>query len=79
MKENKGSFFPDLNLRGLQPPPDDVATAKTMDLFPQQSGSVMKDHLPNKPDSSVHKSESEASSQMTIFYNGQVIVFNDFP
>lgn len=83
LKENKGSFFPDLNLnlnlRGLDAPTDGVATAKTMDLFPQQSGSGTKDHLPNKPDFSVQKSESGASSQMTIFYNGQVIVFNDFP
>jgi len=47
----------------------------SMDLFPQQSGfgcGVSKD------DSSVSKAEPE-TAQMTIFYAGRVIVFNDLP
>lgn len=47
----------------------------SMDLFPQQSGfgcGVSKD------DSSVSKAEPE-TAQMTIFYAGRLIVFNDLP
>ena len=78
LKEKKGSFaLGDINIGNNHA--EGMATTKTMDLFPQQSGSVIKDQLPNNFHSSVHKSEPEASSQMTIFYGGQVIVFNDFP
>uniref|UniRef100_A0A5B7ALI5 Protein TIFY n=2 Tax=Davidia involucrata TaxID=16924 RepID=A0A5B7ALI5_DAVIN len=54
---------------------------KSMNLFPQQTGfasTVPKEEVPKKADSSVIKSEPE-TAQMTIFYAGQVIVFNDFP
>ncbi|KAA8523349.1 hypothetical protein F0562_009772 [Nyssa sinensis] len=54
---------------------------KSMNLFPQQAGfasAVSKEEVPKKADSSVNKSEPE-TAQMTIFYAGQVIVFNDFP
>nr|AQA29554.1 jasmonate-zim-domain protein 1 [Camellia sinensis var. sinensis]QEG58832.1 jasmonate ZIM-domain 5 [Camellia sinensis] len=54
----------------------------SMDLFPQQSGfgsNISVEESLNKVDSSaINKSEPE-TAQMTIFYAGQVIVFNDFP
>ncbi|XAR51095.1 hypothetical protein NMG60_11005630 [Bertholletia excelsa] len=50
----------------------------SMDLFPQHSGFASKEEVDMKADSSVNKPEPE-TAQMTIFYNGQVIVFNDFP
>ena len=75
MKDNKGSStFADLNL-GRAIINDTNDTTKTMDLFPQQS--VFKEQH-NSNASSVNKSEPEAS-QMTIFYAGKVIVFDDFP
>ncbi|CAK9159229.1 unnamed protein product [Ilex paraguariensis] len=57
-------------------------TNPTMNLFPQHAGfgsTVSKEELPKKADFSVDKSEAETAAQMTIFYGGQVIVFNDFP
>ncbi|XP_057505989.1 protein TIFY 10b-like [Actinidia eriantha] len=53
----------------------------SMELFPQHSGfgsTAAKEEVTNKVDSSANKSEPE-TAQMTIFYAGQVIVFNDFP
>lgn len=57
---------------------------KSMNLFPQQAGfgsSVSKDDAPKIVNSSVKKSGNvePQTAQMTIFYGGQVIVFNDFP
>ncbi|KAI8565325.1 hypothetical protein RHMOL_Rhmol03G0250300 [Rhododendron molle] len=49
----------------------------SMELFPQNSG-LVKEEISNKVDSSGNKSEPR-TAQMTIFYGGQVIVFNDFP
>lgn len=54
-----------------------------MDLFPQQSGfgsDFSKEDLPKKVDSISSATKTDpATAQMTIFYGGQVIVFNDFP
>ena len=58
-----------------------------MDLFPQQAGfssPVAKDDGLRRVDSSVTSMNKFAAvepqtAQMTIFYGGQVIVFNDFP
>ncbi|XP_068309653.1 protein TIFY 10A-like [Pyrus communis] len=59
---------------------------KSMDLFPQQAGfgpsaPTPREEVPKMADSSVKKSASgePQKAQMTIFYGGQVIVFNDFP
>lgn len=63
---------------------------RSMDLFPQQAGfapSVPKEEIQNKIDSSVNNpvtvtataTPEPQTAQMTIFYAGQVIVFNDFP
>lgn len=59
---------------------------KSMDLFPQQAGfgsSVSKESVPKMADYSINKLSTTAKepekAQMTIFYGGQVIVFNDFP
>ncbi|XP_048227608.1 protein TIFY 10A isoform X2 [Ricinus communis] len=63
-----------------------VTNCRSMDLFPQQSGFVTttpepKEDMQKRADSSVHKPASPESqnAQLTIFYAGQVIVFNDFP
>ena len=60
---------------------------RSMDLFPQQAGfssPVDKDDGLKMVDSSVTSMNKFAAvepqtAQMTIFYGGQVIVFNDFP
>ncbi|XWS70102.1 hypothetical protein CRYUN_Cryun03dG0020400 [Craigia yunnanensis] len=60
---------------------------RSMDLFPQQAGfssSVAKDDGLKRVDSSVTSMNKftavePQTAQMTIFYGGQVIVFNDFP
>ncbi|XVF48860.1 hypothetical protein PTKIN_Ptkin03bG0222300 [Pterospermum kingtungense] len=62
---------------------------RSMDLFPQHSGfvsPVAKDDGLKRVDSGVTGMNSFAqppqepqTAQMTIFYGGQVIVFNDFP
>ncbi|GMH03578.1 hypothetical protein Nepgr_005417 [Nepenthes gracilis] len=57
---------------------------KSMNLFDQRAGFDSlhdKEELPLKAGFSVNKAASAESraAQMTIFYAGQVIVFNDFP
>ncbi|KAK8568621.1 hypothetical protein V6N13_106524 [Hibiscus sabdariffa] len=60
---------------------------KSMDLFPQQAGfslPVPADVALKRVDSVVNSSNNCAATEprnapMTIFYGGQVIVFNDFP
>ncbi|KAK1550574.1 hypothetical protein Q3G72_021291 [Acer saccharum] len=58
---------------------------ESMNLFPQQAGFAFKKDTPTMVfDSSLNKPvsaqvEPQQAAQMTIFYNGQVIVFNDFP
>nr|QHW08423.1 jasmonate zim-domain protein [Eriobotrya japonica] len=59
---------------------------KSMDFFPQQAGfgpsaPTPREEVPKMTDSSVKKSApgEPQKAQMTIFYDGQVIVFNDFP
>lgn len=53
----------------------------SMGLFPQQSGFAPMEDVQNKLDSSVRKpaTAEPPTAQMTIFYAGRVIVFNDFP
>ncbi|CAB4318485.1 unnamed protein product [Prunus armeniaca] len=76
------NFFPFMeNSRNLPATPGDF---KSMDLFPQQAGfgsSVPREDVPKMADSSVKKSApgEPQKAQMTIFYGGQVIVFDDFP
>ncbi|KAK6248809.1 hypothetical protein QUC31_020374 [Theobroma cacao] len=60
---------------------------RSMDLFPQQAGfssPASKDDGLKRVDSSVNSMNKSTAgepqtAQMTIFYGGQVIVFNDFP
>lgn len=56
---------------------------KSMDLFPQQAGagfsSPKEEDGLKIADSRDAKVEQPKAAQMTIFYAGQVIVFNDFP
>ncbi|XWS17518.1 hypothetical protein CRYUN_Cryun33cG0074500 [Craigia yunnanensis] len=60
---------------------------RSMDLFPQQAGfstPASKDDGLKRVDSSVTSLNKSAAvepqaAQMTIFYGGQVMVFNDFP
>ncbi|KAK3040336.1 hypothetical protein RJ639_026741 [Escallonia herrerae] len=50
-------------------------------FFPQQAGfgtQVSTKEVPKSADLNANKSQPE-NAQMTIFYGGQVIVFNDFP
>ncbi|OMO67147.1 Tify [Corchorus capsularis] len=80
------NFFPvnDVCGRNIAAPPRNL---KSMDLFPQQAGfssPASKDDGLKRVDSCVSSLNKSAavepqSAQMTIFYNGQVIVFNDFP
>lgn len=52
---------------------------KPVSLFPNFGSNFTKEEATKKIDtSSVAKAEAE-KSQMTIFYGGQVLVFNDFP
>ncbi|KAA0055758.1 protein TIFY 10a [Cucumis melo var. makuwa] len=54
-----------------------MADRKSLDLFPQEAGFGNS----NDVDSRVYKSATAGpqTSQMTIFYAGQVFVFNNFP
>ncbi|GLT62858.1 hypothetical protein SLA2020_354610 [Shorea laevis] len=55
---------------------------KSMDLFPQQAGyefPLAKDGGLKVAGPGSAKLEQPQTAQMTIFYAGQVIVFNDFP
>ncbi|KAE8665282.1 Pectin lyase-like superfamily protein isoform 1 [Hibiscus syriacus] len=57
---------------------------RSIDLFPNQAGFPSPDDGPKRVDSSVASMNNPAvtepqTAQMTIFYGGQVIVFNDFP
>lgn len=57
------------------------ANNKPVNLFPQVAGfygTVVKEEPENKAATCVAKSEPD-TAQMTIFYGGQVLVFNDFP
>ncbi|XP_019194563.1 PREDICTED: protein TIFY 10B-like isoform X2 [Ipomoea nil] len=89
--KEKGSFG-DLSLGISRNLEGSGTAAQTMNLLPmieksgQNSGPKPGNLFPNftkeeatkKTDSSVAKAETE-KSQMTIFYGGQVLVFNDFP
>lgn len=70
---------PTVNLFPVNDKSDDVCgrnggnpkNLTSMDLFPQQAGLASRDDSPNKLE--------PQTAPMTIFYGGQVIVFNDFP
>ncbi|XP_038878636.1 protein TIFY 10a [Benincasa hispida] len=75
-------FSPNLRLRTGSVPeffhsPEKMANRKSLDLFPQEAGFGNS----NDVDSRVYKSATAAplTSQMTIFYAGQVFVFDNFP
>lgn len=78
------NFFPFMeNSRNM---PTAATDFKSMDLFPQQAGfgpsaPTPREEVPKMADSSVKKSApgEPQKAQMTIFYGGQVIVYNDFP
>lgn len=61
------------------------SAATTMDLFPQQSGFAPKSADVREKSATINNSQQQQEEedgrggQMTIFYNGQVIVLNDFP
>ncbi|KAK9948124.1 hypothetical protein M0R45_003712 [Rubus argutus] len=70
------NFFPFMEKsRNITTPRD----FKSMDLFPQQAG--FGPEVPKMTDSSVNKAApgEPQKAQMTIFYGGQVVVFDDFP
>nr|AEC12208.1 JAZ1 [Maesa lanceolata] len=74
-KSGESSGFP---TRNASPMTRDLMS---MDLFPQHSGfgsNLSKEEIPKMVDFSVNKPEPE-TAQMTIFYDGKVCVFNDFP
>ncbi|KAM5547167.1 protein TIFY 10A [Rosa sericea] len=75
-KTQQMNFFPVMEKPRNVPAPRDF---KSMDLFPQQAG--FGPSLPKMTDSSVKKTVpgEPQKAQMTIFYGGQVIVFDDFP
>ncbi|XP_039057819.1 protein TIFY 10A-like [Hibiscus syriacus] len=58
---------------------------RSMDFFPNQAGFPSPDDGPKRVDSSIAALNNPAmttepqTAQMTIFYGGQMIVFNDFP
>ncbi|KAF2304142.1 hypothetical protein GH714_028022 [Hevea brasiliensis] len=72
----------DVSSRNMATPPR--TNFRSMDLFPQQAGfspSAPKEDVQKSLDSSVNKAATPEpqTAPMTIFYAGQVIVFNDFP
>lgn len=50
---------------------------ETMELFPQCAGFGVKDAA--APDATGEQEKKEKPQQLTIFYGGKVLVFNDFP
>ncbi|KAK6944719.1 CO/COL/TOC1, conserved site [Dillenia turbinata] len=93
LKEKKGSFGElslGINCNVVEPNFNGThatirQTATTMNLFPEKAGldcSDSKQNIISNVDSSWSKAGSAKqpeSAQMTIFYAGQVIVFNNFP
>ncbi|KDP33940.1 hypothetical protein JCGZ_07511 [Jatropha curcas] len=76
-----------MNLFPMNDKQDDISSRKmaasrtnfrSMDLFPQQAGFAPKEETQKKVDSRAATPEPQ-TAQMTIFYAGKVIVFNDFP
>ncbi|KQJ94490.1 hypothetical protein BRADI_3g10820v3 [Brachypodium distachyon] len=53
---------------------EEVGRKETMELFPQSAGLGVQDAA--APDATTREQEK---NQLTIFYNGKVLVFNDFP
>ncbi|XP_015080580.1 protein TIFY 10b-like [Solanum pennellii] len=78
LKEKKGSLG-DLSLdihRNF-----DLAGSTTMDLLPmiEKSGESVQKSMNLFPQGGMKAESEPEKAQMTIFYGGQVIVFNDFP
>lgn len=76
----KASEISDVSTRNMVTP----RNFNSMNLFPQQAGlgsSIPKEVVLKKTDSSINKSDPHGAqrAQMTIFYRGQVMVFDDFP
>ncbi|XP_064997619.1 protein TIFY 10a-like [Musa acuminata AAA Group] len=66
-------------LPGVDVPGEDQTSPKSMDLFPHKSGldsGALAMEEPGKKTSDIKKMEK---GQLTIFYGGKVLVFDDFP
>ncbi|KAI3933920.1 hypothetical protein MKX01_028246 [Papaver californicum] len=82
MKENKGSFGPNpMNLSSSSSPAPVMGVpspllysreVKSMDLFPERTGF-------GPTTTSTETKKSGETAQMTIFYGGKVLVFDDLP
>ncbi|XAR49872.1 hypothetical protein NMG60_11004041 [Bertholletia excelsa] len=87
--ENKGrpEAFQSSNeaARNFLPEMEQVTHYGLMDLFPQHAGvgcsaSIpMESDSPNKASPSKATADQPKTSQMTIFYDGRIFVFDDFP
>ncbi|KAL5783626.1 hypothetical protein ACOSP7_008655 [Xanthoceras sorbifolium] len=78
MIDKSGDVF--VRNTGVSPP----RNMESMNLFPQQAGFACKKDTPSMVDSSslnkpVSAPVDPQAAQMTVFYGGQVFVFNDFP
>ncbi|XP_062189310.1 protein TIFY 10b-like [Phragmites australis] len=51
---------------------------ETMELFPQRAGFGLQEAAA-APDAAREQEKKEKTQQLTIFYGGKVLVFNDFP
>ncbi|KAJ8774019.1 hypothetical protein K2173_009450 [Erythroxylum novogranatense] len=61
---------------------DNASVTKPMDLFPQFTGfssPITAEDTTSRVDLCKPSTVDSVTAQMTIFYGGQVIVFNDFP
>nr|CAB3501826.1 unnamed protein product [Digitaria exilis] len=76
MKEQGGNALaPAAMAMGLAPGADAAAAeGKTtvLELFPQQAGTLKHDHQSKRK-------EAAERAPLTIFYDGKMVVFNDFP
>ncbi|CAH9077105.1 unnamed protein product [Cuscuta europaea] len=86
IKENRS--FGDLSLSLTRNPVPSGNSRQTMDLLPmiEKSGQKPMNLFPNAEEatritdlSGMKRGDDQKKAQMTIFYGGQVVVFNDFP
>ena len=77
------NLFPTVDKSGQNSVVPAPRNLNSINFFPQQAGFAAptppKQEVPNMADLSPNKPKPESAAQMTIFYGGQVIVFNDFP
>lgn len=52
---------------------------ETMELFPQSAGFGQQDAAAAAADAAAAREQAPEKRQLTIFYGGKVLVFNDFP